>query len=645
MTFYGLSEKDAEASRKKYGSNELLYRPSFGKSLLRGFGGLSCKLFAAAALAGVSAALLGLLGYGGISADFSYPIIFGILAVVCGFSETVICYRSEMLLNEICAEADCGICTVFRDDGKAVDIPENMLAVGDAVVLSAGDKVPADGAVMQGLLEVDQSVFGVLGRAEKTSPPEGVRRGNGSGVNDPYFLYGGSVVTSGSGIMKVTAVGLNTRLGRKQGVKPVTVPEDCFEKTAFIGGGVGVLAALAVLGYFLVTGGLWGAVRGISVAAAVLAVSCFCGKGLLCFVTAAGTEKRLAKKSAAVSDPSVLIKAAETGIVFVRKAALTAQGETGSIRFIDGGGKEYDRFGKLDKRLAELFARAVVCTSSAVAASGKVHGGNVLDKALYGFAGRSIEKVPEMKKQAEVRSDGENVLSGVTVSVGGKLFTFVRGGAEILLDRCSDSFGGDGKKQKINNKNALAKLAETLSMTSGSEVTAFALSERGISGGRLPSSGYTLIGLTALDLPVDGAAEQVKRLEKHGVRTVPVSPESKGTLAYTVKKAGIANGKSAKVISAEQLAKTDDKELDSVCAVSRAAPSDLRRLVRMAHGKGIRVCGAAKEADWTVSGSIGIKIIADIISASVKFSASCRGRLIARAVLAVLAAAFILISN
>ncbi len=251
----------------------------------------------------------------------------------------------------------------------------------------------------------------------------------------------------------------------------------------------------------------------------------------------------------------------------------------------------------------------------------------------------------------------------------------MRGGTEILLERCSDSIGADGRKQRITNKSALQKLAATISLT-GKDVIAFAVSERGIKEGRLPSGGYSLIGLVAL---YDGffaeAADEVKRLERLGVRVVLASEESRETALFAAKYSGIsgAKGLSKKsagvVLSSDQLSKMSDKELSGklkgIKAVVRAVPSDRRRLIRAAHENGIKVCvssaglrnlKAASEADLTVASygctavraesdaaasaeKCGIKALADIIACSAEYVSKCRERIIFRAVCAVAAAA------
>lgn len=51
-------------------------------------------------------------------------------------------------------------------DGKLLEIHVNDIVVGDIVYLQAGDKIPADGIVVEGSLKVDQSALN--GETEET---------------------------------------------------------------------------------------------------------------------------------------------------------------------------------------------------------------------------------------------------------------------------------------------------------------------------------------------------------------------------------------------------------------------------------------------------------------------------------------------
>ncbi len=78
------------------------------------------------------------------------------------------------------------------------------LVVGDLVHFNSGDKLPADGALLRGVdVEVDQSTL--------TGESVPVAKGE-----EDRALRGGTTVTSGHGIMLVTAVGAKSEIGKLQ---------------------------------------------------------------------------------------------------------------------------------------------------------------------------------------------------------------------------------------------------------------------------------------------------------------------------------------------------------------------------------------------------------------------------------------------
>lgn len=671
MTFSGLSEREAEASREKYGLNERFFKPSFGSALLHGVFGLSCKLAVIAVLCEIILILLGLLE---ITEPYSnYKKLFILLgaAVFCAVFEAVLQYRSDSLLCRVCGSAASGMYTVFRDGGKQDKVPENMLAVGDMVFLSKGDTVPADGIMADGLITVDQSVFGVLGKAEKTPPPSGFHDSGALKLNSPYKIYCGSSVAVGSGIFRITAVGENTVIAKKSSTEPVKIYDTKFGGIIRAGGIIGSAAALAVLIIYAVNGAsenvLAGCVNGLSAAAFVLAVSCFCSRNLICISRTAAVLKCLSKKKVNVLNSEIFSVASETGMVFAGRSSFVSEDECSVSGFIDGSGNEFGDIELLDEKLGKLFKTAAISTSSAQLVNGKnVLGGGKFERAVLRFADIKPSDTAAIKKQASVFAAGGYELSGATVSFNGKMLTFICGGAEILLDRCSDSFTADGKKQKITNKNALVKLAATISLT-GKDVIAYAVSERGIKGGRLPESGCTLIGLTVLhEHFCDSAAESVKRLERDGVKTILLTEASRETAIFTAKRAGINNGKGV-ILSSEQLAKMSDKELSNrlsdIRAIVRARPSDKKRLLSAAHENGIKVlavgtrendvqafenaditaassaaCGTVRTAADASAEKCGLEAAADIISYSKKYEPACKALFTARILCAVIAA-------
>jgi Ca2+-transporting ATPase len=100
-------------------------------------------------------------------------------------------------------------------DGKAQRIAGREVVRGDLVVLTEGDRVPADGIVIEGSgLTVDESLL--------TGEPVPVRKlaakeepaAARPGGDDLPFVYSGTLVVAGQGTARITATGARSEIGR-----------------------------------------------------------------------------------------------------------------------------------------------------------------------------------------------------------------------------------------------------------------------------------------------------------------------------------------------------------------------------------------------------------------------------------------------
>ena len=104
-------------------------------------------------------------------------------------------YSKEKQFRKLNAQNDAKKVTVIRD-GKEQQIVIYDVVVGDICVLGVGDQIAADGILMKGNdMKVDES--GMTGESDDIKK---------SIAKDP-FLIGSCLVTSGSGLFVVTAVG------------------------------------------------------------------------------------------------------------------------------------------------------------------------------------------------------------------------------------------------------------------------------------------------------------------------------------------------------------------------------------------------------------------------------------------------------
>ena len=100
-------------------------------------------------------------------------------------------------------------------DGATRRIAGREVVRGDIIVLSEGDRVPADGIVFScNNLTIEESLLtGESVAVCKTESDESTKMERPCGDNSP-FIYSGTLVTSGLGIARVAATGIHTEFGR-----------------------------------------------------------------------------------------------------------------------------------------------------------------------------------------------------------------------------------------------------------------------------------------------------------------------------------------------------------------------------------------------------------------------------------------------
>ncbi len=100
-----------------------------------------------------------------------------------------------------------------RRDGRIVTVPAEELTVGDIVLLSAGDRVPADLRVLEaaGLQSQEAALTGESHSVTKTVEPVSIEAPLADRTS---MLYLGTIITAGRGVGVVVATGGETELGR-----------------------------------------------------------------------------------------------------------------------------------------------------------------------------------------------------------------------------------------------------------------------------------------------------------------------------------------------------------------------------------------------------------------------------------------------
>ncbi len=100
-------------------------------------------------------------------------------------------------------------------DGEQHRIPGREVVTGDLLILSEGDRVPADGVLLySNNVSVDESLLtGESAPVGKTSWKEGMKADHPGGEGLPV-VYSGTMVIQGRGLAEVRSTGIHTEMGK-----------------------------------------------------------------------------------------------------------------------------------------------------------------------------------------------------------------------------------------------------------------------------------------------------------------------------------------------------------------------------------------------------------------------------------------------
>ena len=208
----GLSEPDVEDRRRRFGLNRLSLppRPPWWLGWLRQFDDPIIRLLLGTAV------IMALIGVSeGSMIETAVICLIVTLATLIGFISEE---RADREFDLLAVARECVPVRVVRN-GALASVSRSEIVVDDIVWLEAGDEVPADGLLIRGqAVEIDESrLTGDLRPVLKWPSDRLSVAVIGVGTASPDRLLRGSAVRQGRGLMRVTAVGDATELGRAGG--------------------------------------------------------------------------------------------------------------------------------------------------------------------------------------------------------------------------------------------------------------------------------------------------------------------------------------------------------------------------------------------------------------------------------------------
>ena len=271
--FKGLTTSEVEESRKKYGSNVIVEAepPTFWEAFMEGFGDPMIKI-----LCGISVLMIVLyvLGLFNVippdSVSWFEPVGTIVAIVLVNFISAKTSLSSDKAYRKLKNSTKKDTVKVYRDGVVAV-VEVDDIVVGDIVILQSGDKIPADGVLVQGGLRVNNSALnGEAEECKKFEAPEGFtipEEITGDTFTDKHSLFKGAIVYNGEGLMEIQKVGMKTMMGKMaEDMADAEETSPLKEKLGVLAGQISkfgyagaILISIAYLIHFVVMAGGFGA--------------------------------------------------------------------------------------------------------------------------------------------------------------------------------------------------------------------------------------------------------------------------------------------------------------------------------------------------------------------------------------------------
>ena len=627
FSYPGLSDNAVSESRKIYGANVVTTQEAEGfldKLRTNLKDPIIVILIVALAVTVFLAAMGFAPWYEGLGIAFAVVMA----TLIATWSE----YSNENEFQRLLEEASKVKVKVFRNS-TLVEILIDDLVVNDLVLLQPGDTVPADGYLLTGEIELNESAL--TGESETVKKTGGADEKH-SEAEEKYEMSRAALVVDGEAVMKVLEVGDKTKYGvtLKELTSAETRPSPLQEKLATLGrqisrfGYVGALfiAFSFMFNHIFLEGGGWEIyfskpapeiiyhiVTAIILAIIIIVVAVPEGLPMMIAVVLSMNMRKLLKAKVLVRKLLGIETSGSLTILFTDKTGTLTQGKLTVSELLLGNAEHLQSYKEIPENLRETVSFALRNNTPASIDTGdpenpKIVGANPTGQALLRFLGADLAKQDDVKVKVNIPFNSSYKFSATQVE-GSQNLTMVKGAAEIVLAGCTHYLDVDGNKVELDSeklKEEMLGLSKRAMRLIGLAVSNQDLGEENV----LPSD-LTLVGIFGLrDEMRKESKTAVETVRRAGIQVVMITGDAKDTAQAIAREVGILEKEQALVLTSKELGEISDEELIKILpdmrVVARALPADKNRLVKLAKsmnwvvgmtGDGVNDAPAVKNAD------------------------------------------------
>lgn len=618
----GLTDKEVASSRKMHGTNRIAQKKknTFLKLFLESLGDPIIKILIIALIIKVIF----------LFKDFDFFETIGILLsiLIASFVSSISEYGSEAAFKKLEEESSKIKVRVLRNK-KDYEIPIDEVVVGDIVKLNTGDKVPADGIIKKGRVELNESAI----------------NGESASVEKEYNneIYRGTIILSGECLMKVLKVGENTIIGsiakELQSDNPysplkerLTVLAKQISKLGYLGA---ILVSLSYLFSKIVIENSFNInfiindltniklmagllLHALTISVTVIVVSVPEGLPLMITLVLSSNMRRMLKDNVLVRKLVGIETSGNINYLITDKTGTITCGELKVSKLITGNLREITKYNDISNRNYKnlIYKSIYYNNSSYYDKEQKAIGGNTTDKSLLNFIEYNFNI--DYKIIDYLPFDSKNKYSYVTLEEDNKI-TYIKGAPERIISNCLRTVNELGEEVILKNKKEIENILET-ETKKGNRVIALASSKNFHLTKKLSS--LTFIGLVVIKDEIrDSSKESIEIIKNAGITPIMITGDDINTAINIAKETGIISDKNDIALSGEEFNRLTDEEVlkyhQNIKVIARALPKDKSRLVSILQsqkyvvgmtGDGVNDAPALKKSDVGFSMGSGTEV-------------------------------------
>ena len=583
----GLSEKEVELKREKFGLNQLATKKP--KTLIAMFfAQLNDILIYILLAAAVISALLG---------ETSDAIIIAIVIFINATVGIIQESKAEKALDALKKLSTPK--AVVKRDGQLKEIPSEEVVPGDVIIIDAGRYVPCDLRLLEAAnLKVEESALtGESVPVDKDASL--VLNSEDTALGDQKnMLFMSTLATYGRGVGVAVSTGMNTQIGKiaKMLDEKVDNETPLQRKLAELGKYLGI-GALLICALMFVVGVLQK--RDLfemlltSISLAVAAIP----EGLPAIVTivlAMGVQKMIKENAIVRKLPAVETLGSVNIICSDKTGTLTQNKMTVTKFYVDGYLGNIDTLNINDSEHKLLLENLILCNDATYSESSKT--GDPTEIALleagvnYNIFKDELEK--SHQRIDEVPFDSDRKLMTTVNKYADEYYVMTKGAIDNLLTLCTKAYI-KGNIVEITQSIKDEIFAASMKMSDN------ALRVLGAAYKILPSShveidslenDLILIGMVGMiDPPRLEVKDSISLCRNSGIKTVMITGDHKSTAFAIAKELDITNDPAA-VLSGSELDKISEDELNSkienISVFARVSPEHKVKIVKALKSKG-----------------------------------------------------------